>query len=307
MLSYLGPIRTPKPLFMKKTFTKKTKFLSGVLTLKKKIVLLLIMVIMGTGSLLHAQDVKASGFLYDSLGKDLDGLHLVFVSLTPIDSAEASGTIDADFALAEGEVENWSDCSVMIRFVNKTAPYIDVFDSNIGDFNTEDVTQLIKYHMLYYFWIEVNVPTQTYTVYVDTTKGISDPVKIATDYSFRKKPVSKLDMWSSIHGNPGNFLRVHELKLVETVGEIPGVDPGTDVRTVESVSDLSAYPNPFRDAVEIELDGNFEYGVYDLSGSLILEGISHNKLVIGKGLAQGYYILKVNQNNSSKAVKLIKY
>lgn len=114
-------------------------------------------------------------------------------------------------------------------------------------------------------------------------------------------------MWSSIHGNPDNFLRVHELKLVDAVGEIPGVDPGTDVRTAESVSDLSAYPNTFRDQVEIELDGNFEYGVYDLSGSLILEGISHNKCVIGKDLAQGYYILKVNQNNSSKAVKLIKY
>ena len=97
MLSYLGPIRTPKSLYMKKTFTKKTKFLSGVLTLKKKIALLLIMVIMGTGSLLHAQTTHYSGFVYDSLGFDLDGLHTVFVSITPINTS--GGAYNSDFTL----------------------------------------------------------------------------------------------------------------------------------------------------------------------------------------------------------------
>ena len=192
MLSYLGPIRTPKPLLMKKTFTKKTKYLSGVLTLKKKIALLLIMVIMGTGSLLHAQDIAATGSVYDSLGYEMVGTHTFFVSLTPLNVA-GDPSIDADFTLSQGPASGWGDNSVMIRMKNNK-PYIDVYDGNTSGFNTEDVTQLIRYDKLYYFWAEVNVPALTYSVWVDTTEGISPPVKIATDYGFRKtEEVTNLD------------------------------------------------------------------------------------------------------------------
>lgn len=271
--------------------------------MKKKIAFFLLMLVFGTATMLNAQMVvHATGLLADSLGADLNGVHTLFVRISPLNSG-GDDIIDASFTLSLGEISEWADYSTSVRFNNHAHNYIDA--RNGGGFAVD--TQIVfVFNQIYYLWLEIDVPGKKYSVHLDDTEGLSAPFLIASAFAFRKTDIDKLLRWSVlIQGN--NHLDVSGLALVESVGVIPGKEDPTDVRILESLSDFRAYPNPFSNQVEIELDGYFEYSVYDLSGALLLKGISNEKCVIGEDLTQGSYFLKVNQNNISKTVKLIKY
>ena len=285
---------------MRNNFTNNGKLISRVLSIKKNIALFLTLVIIGIPTILNAQmEVNSTGMLADSLGADLDGVHILFVSLTPLNSGGTD--IDASFTLSNGPISVWDDYSISVRFNNHQDEFIDARDG--GAFNA-DTQIVLVFNQLYYLWLEIDVPNKKYSVHLDDTEGLSDPIKLASGYAFRKSDIDKLKIWSVlIQGS--NHLDISRLALVNAVGQFPGEE--TDVQTIESISDLSAYPNPFRDQVKIELDGYFEYSVYNLGGALILEGISNGKCVVGKDLAQGYYLLKINQNSISKTLKLVKY
>jgi hypothetical protein len=74
-------------------------------------------------------------------------------------------------------------------------------------------------------------------------------------------------------------------------------------------SKVSVYPNPFKDAISINLDANAKIEIYNLSGAIIY----NKKINSGTSLlnlsnnASGMYLMKITtENNESKTVKILK-
>jgi hypothetical protein len=87
---------------------------------------------------------------------------------------------------------------------------------------------------------------------------------------------------------------------------------------VQSKTNLRAFPNPFKDAVNILVDnnlsGNFEISLISLTGDLILK--TNRMIVAGGGntitlnhlntLAPGMYILKISSGNMTEYLHMVK-
>jgi uncharacterized repeat protein (TIGR01451 family) len=75
----------------------------------------------------------------------------------------------------------------------------------------------------------------------------------------------------------------------------------------ESALDLVVYPNPTSNVVNLELKGEFEYGVYDLDGRNVLFGSATNTVQLQIGhLLSGVYILNVNTTSGQRTLRIVK-
>ena len=75
-----------------------------------------------------------------------------------------------------------------------------------------------------------------------------------------------------------------------------------------TASDISIYPNPSKDVLNIKWDvipRQANYSIYNMSGKLIKEGML-NKQVRIEELADGAYILKLNMDGKLISKKFIK-
>ncbi|GAB2545205.1 hypothetical protein GCM10027189_29950 [Rufibacter soli] len=66
------------------------------------------------------------------------------------------------------------------------------------------------------------------------------------------------------------------------------------------------FPNPFTESFRFELAGKFEYQLYNGAGALVAAGTASEQVQLGERLPKGMYLLKVNQKNLTKTLKLIK-
>lgn len=82
---------------------------------------------------------------------------------------------------------------------------------------------------------------------------------------------------------------------------------GINEETFELNANYSiAYPNPFEQELHLQLKGAYHYQVYDLSGHAIASGDNDQGKGIGHHLLPGVYLLKVQQEQQTKLVKIIK-
>lgn len=65
------------------------------------------------------------------------------------------------------------------------------------------------------------------------------------------------------------------------------------------------YPNPFDDMIKVDIDGYFEYTIYNMQGIIVLSG-NANKLIDASSLVSGSYILDVKKGNTKLTQKIIK-
>ena len=76
--------------------------------------------------------------------------------------------------------------------------------------------------------------------------------------------------------------------------------------THQSVDEnLMAFPNPFVDVLEIKISGSYDYSISTLSGQ-VLELGDESELRKGKNLLSGTYILKIQNQNFKKYIKIFK-
>ncbi len=82
--------------------------------------------------------------------------------------------------------------------------------------------------------------------------------------------------------------------------------PVLSVDESEFESILNIYPNPARSTVTVEVNGNFDLELFNVSGQSILSRANLNSgIVINTDLPQGLYIVKVTQNKRTYTSKLI--
>jgi len=67
---------------------------------------------------------------------------------------------------------------------------------------------------------------------------------------------------------------------------------------------INIYPNPSQGTIHIEVDGYFEYSVYDIQGKMILKGSSTNHTELHY-LLSGLYLIRLQTNNYITTTKVL--
>jgi hypothetical protein len=80
----------------------------------------------------------------------------------------------------------------------------------------------------------------------------------------------------------------------------------TAIENVAETSETSAYPNPFTSEVTVSVKGDFSFQLITSTGQLVETGNSNGKITVGQEYPKGIYLLKVQQAEKSKIIKLIK-
>lgn len=75
---------------------------------------------------------------------------------------------------------------------------------------------------------------------------------------------------------------------------------------VFETTEITCFPNPFTNTFMVNSKGNFDYTFQSISGELISTGTGNESLQLGNDLNQGVYVLKVQQENTTKVFKLYK-
>ncbi|MFT5819251.1 MAG: hypothetical protein ACI8ZM_000474 [Crocinitomix sp.] len=85
------------------------------------------------------------------------------------------------------------------------------------------------------------------------------------------------------------------------------IDLGSQVSIDEITSFFNVYPNPTVDFLNIQLDGNFSYTINSVSGQILYTGsdVNNTKVDLSE-LANGIYILTLNQDNKTRVLQLVK-
>ncbi len=100
----------------------------------------------------------------------------------------------------------------------------------------------------------------------------------------------------------GNWVNVDDFSLVQT-GTVTSIDVHDDNTRVNSAL---YYPNPFRESIAIREEGNFQYTIYNASGTAVEVGSSNGETEAGRNLLPGMYLLKI-MGQELKTVKITKY
>jgi len=107
------------------------------------------------------------------------------------DTRPNNDNMDGATGVLNGTAAGYADLACIVRF--NPSGYIDVRN---GDVYAADVNQAYSAGNNYHVWMEIDIASHTYSVYV-TPEGQSE-VTLATDYAFRTEQgsVSSLDHWA---------------------------------------------------------------------------------------------------------------
>lgn len=78
----------------------------------------------------------------------------------------------------------------------------------------------------------------------------------------------------------------------------------TDLESTELDKRFLLYPNPFQHAFNLEVPGDFNYEIYTLTGNLMEKGMGIDQVSIGEQLPSGMYVVKVQQGDVLRKVKI---
>jgi hypothetical protein len=250
----------------------------------------------------NAQGINSMGYITKTAGYNLSGYHIVYAKLRPT-NGDGSGKIDGVFTLSADSIVAWTDYSIAVRTSNwgTKAPNFDVRN---GGSMTADQTVPFEFDKNYHIWIETAVFDKKYSVYL-LAEGMTEPIKIASEYSYRKTDIAELKVWTSLY-NPAenkNELVIENFSIVDAVGKIPG---GSAVSQLATLNKAELFPNPTNDAFQLKVDGDFEYTVINLAGAVVANGKANRSCVFGSELNKGVYLLKVTQNGKAQTLRIIK-
>ncbi|MBC7388198.1 MAG: T9SS type A sorting domain-containing protein [Opitutaceae bacterium] len=89
-------------------------------------------------------------------------------------------------------------------------------------------------------------------------------------------------------------------------GTITVTDVLTDLQSEYLKTNLLVYPNPFKDKLNLCLTGVFSYEIFDTKGIRLLDGTADSILETGESLSKGVYLLRIQQDNQQRVIKIVK-
>jgi hypothetical protein len=108
-------------------------------------------------------------------------------------------------------------------------------------------------------------------------------------------------------GSSGGTLTLGETNNYGTTGQSLTVNPSnpTGILSNNEFVGLSVYPNPFKDGFTIRLNGQFTFTIFNIEG-ITLETGTEQSASIGQSLIRGTYILRIQNAEGVKFLKLVK-
>jgi hypothetical protein len=103
--------------------------------------------------------------------------------------------------------------------------------------------------------------------------------------------------------------------IVKTVGGSPDTTKKGSMTVNNIVTDLSMedvtnkyilYPNPFSDKMHLNSEPFITYSIFTLDGKSIESGSGTGTITFGEGYKEGIYLLKIQQNETTKVIKIVK-
>ena len=82
-----------------------------------------------------------------------------------------------------------------------------------------------------------------------------------------------------------------------------------DTSEIQKNNDLQVYPNPIDDFVSVSLPNQsvqYQYKIYNLSGSLVQQGVLDSNKINCSSLQSGLYVLNIFSQNESYSIKVLK-
>ena len=250
----------------------------------KKIYALLICALMLSFSV-KAQMIDQSG----SFSPEITGTEIAYLEFTFADT-DTDGIYDCAIALSQGAMVAYADYSAVIAIYQTGFRF-----RNSGSFANEAVVIPVP-GQVYKFWITFNVPASTYTVDYKTD-GVETPVRLATNYGFRKNPVTKIDTWSSFHNPLGepDIATVSKAIVVNAVGVENVVTTGVSSANMDNKLQITVQDRA------ISVVGVNSYEVYNLQGMKVAE-VLKNAEGVNTVLNSGIYVVK--SGNSVRKIVL---
>lgn len=235
-----------------------------------------------------------------------------------LDSADSQNPVKTDISgdnwpsnayISSIAVNPFDSSKIMVTFSNYGIP--SAFYTNNGGITWSDVSGNLEENLdgtgsgpaFYWSYIYPNGD-----FYVGTSTGL-----YSTSTLDSSNTVWSQEGASTIGNVVINMIdaRMHDGKMiVATHGN--GVYSATNVPQVESLEEfksfnVSVYPNPSSDYVQVAVEEDFTYDLYNISGKRILSGKASKKEQLDLSmLPAGTYIMSIQVGEKRKVVKLIK-
>lgn len=172
--------------------------------------------------------VPRNNMIVDQTGEfdqAITGAATFFAELTPTED-DGNNRVDELLVFSDVPMADWYDFATMVRFSGLSG-YVDVFDDTGEKYDV--ATQVpVEIGQVYQCWISVDVPSNTYSVFVKTNDAKA-PVQICSKARFRKK-VSSLQRWSLLHNKDveDDAAAMKAFSKVDKIGAYPtGYVPST--------------------------------------------------------------------------------
>lgn len=244
-----------------------------LIVMKKNLSLLIFSLVFSVSLL--AQTIDKSG----NFSPVLTGSKIVYVKFTFAD-VNLNGNYDCAFALSDVPITTWGDYSVAL------SAYDEGFSFRNSAIFTQDVKVIPVPGQIYEFWFSIDIDGSTYSVDYRTT-GINSPERLATDYAFRKTPVTEINTWSCMH-NPDNEPDVITVKNVGEVAYVGAISTLSAVENTKVENNLNVRVGNHT----ISVLGVNSYEIYNLQGIKIAE-VLKNTDEVQTLLNMGVYFVKV--------------
>ncbi len=173
---------------------------------------------------------------------------------------------------------------------------------------------------------------EAYTLYLTTSGNtkmyINDKLVITTgdlssanefETTLELKPTHKYDIRiESIYKTSGTITCTLEWSsksqtkvIVPTTalyGELKDIIPDgiEENKTDDNSSYIECLPNPFKSSFTVNINGSFDYSIYNLQGTLIESGNADSQTAIGKKLNSGVYLINISQQGKPSIRRVIK-
>lgn len=185
-----------------------------------------------------------------------------------------------------------------------TSNVFEPIDEYKGDFARSYFYMATRYHNLIQNWSSPMLAGNQYPAFTSWAVNLllewntSDPVSekeinrnnvIYTSYQHNRNPYIDHPEYAQLVWNPD----------------------GTDVTVINSIAQISVYPNPASETINVTLSysGISTYYVADISGRIVLNGVLNHENSTGaislNGVSEGIYFLRIIGNNQSAVVRFV--
>lgn len=124
-----------------------------------------------------------------------------------------------------------------------------------------------------------------------------------------KTSSTKFQYWADGAGKSVSNKLIYSFSMGDKPTSFTAIYPGgvvTDIEDHTTSDEFGSYPNPFTNELQLYVKGNFEYSILDMEGLEVETGKAENVVTVGGVLKAGVYVCKVQSDQGTRYMKVVK-